>query len=190
MDGINGMTGLYNLIVLISLQYLNWKIVSFTPPDFINLAILATVVFLFFNFRKRALCFSGDVGSMALSFWIITLLLQLMIKTESLIWILFLAVYGIDSVCTILHRLYLKQNIFEAHRLHFYQILSNERGISHLKVSAIYAAIQLLICGIICYTFFNSSLIIMWIIGSILLFILCIAYLQKFRLLQSRKTSI
>ena len=98
MDGINGITGLYSLTILIVLQYVNCEIVHFTQYDFINYAILACIVFLFFNFRKQAKCFAGDVGSMAISFWIIFLLLQLMLKTKSIIWIFFLTVYGVDSV--------------------------------------------------------------------------------------------
>jgi len=153
MDGINGITGLYSMAILIALQYVNLKIVAFTPHDFINYAILACIVFLFFNYRKKAKCFAGDIGSMAVSFWIVTLLLQLMLKTQSVIWILFLTVYGVDSVCTLLHRLFLRQNIFEAHRMHFYQVLTNDRGISHLKVSAGYAAIQFIICVIIIFLY-------------------------------------
>jgi len=165
MDGINGITGLYSLVILISLQYVNFKIINFTQPDFINYAILASIVFLFFNYRKQAKCFAGDIGSMAVSFWIISLLLQLIIETQSLIWILFLTVYGVDSVCTIIHRLYLRQNIFKAHRMHFYQILTNERKISQLIVSAGYALLQLLICIIITFLY-RSSPTISWIAGT------------------------
>jgi UDP-N-acetylmuramyl pentapeptide phosphotransferase/UDP-N-acetylglucosamine-1-phosphate transferase len=147
MDGINGITGLYSLAVLLALQYVNCRIIPFTPPDFIYYPILACLVFLFFNFRKRAKCFAGDVGSLGISFWIVTLLLQLMLTTESFIWIFFLSVYGVDSICTILHRICLKQNIFKAHRMHFYQILSNERGVSHRKISLLYAGVQLLVCA-------------------------------------------
>jgi len=180
MDGINGITGLYSLSVLIFLQYVNLQIISFTPPDFICYAILASAVFLFFNYRKRAKCFAGDVGSMAISFWIVSLLLQLMIKTQSVIWILFLTIYGVDSVCTILHRLYLRQNIFEAHRMHFYQILTNERGFSQLKVSAGYALTQLFICTIITllYRWFPA---ITWIAGIGILILCCLIYLLKFK---------
>ena len=153
MDGINGITGLYSLAVLITLQYVNCKIQPFTSPDFINYAALACLVFLFFNFRKRAKCFAGDVGSMGISFWIVILILQLTLASGSLIWLFFLSVYGVDSVHTILHRLYLRQNIFKAHRLHFYQILSNERKIAYWKVSSAYSLLQLLINGLIVYLF-------------------------------------
>ena len=179
MDGINGITGLYSLVILISLQYVNFKIINFTQPDFINYAILASIVFLFFNYRKQAKCFAGDIGSMAVSFWIISLLLQLIIETQSLIWILFLTVYGVDSVCTIIHRLYLRQNIFKAHRMHFYQILTNERKISQLIVSAGYALLQLLICIIITFLY-RSSPTISWIAGTCILVLCCLCYLLKF----------
>ena len=184
MDGINGITGCYSLVILVSLQYVNQKIISFTAPDFINYAILASIVFLFFNFRRRAKCFAGDVGSMAISFWIVTLLLQLMMKTESFVWILFLAVYGVDVVFTILHRIYLRQNIFEAHRLHFYQILSNECKISHLKVSVFYAIVQLIICAATIYVY--QTQLFNWITLFIIsLFPLILIYLLKFRLMKS-----
>ena len=183
MDGINGITGLYSLVILLSMYYVNIHFVPFAENDFIVYAALACVVFLFFNYRKKAKCFAGDVGSMAISFWIVTLLLMLMLQTQSLVWILFLSVYGVDAVCTILHRLYLKQNIFEAHRLHFYQILSNECEISHLKVSVVYGIVQLFICMLVIYNYTRN------ILGLVSLFMivlipLIICYLWKFRLMK------
>ena len=38
MDGVNGITGLYSLVVLASLLYVNQNIVGFTNEDFIILA--------------------------------------------------------------------------------------------------------------------------------------------------------
>jgi UDP-N-acetylmuramyl pentapeptide phosphotransferase/UDP-N-acetylglucosamine-1-phosphate transferase len=143
MDGINGITGLYSLVVLGGIQYVNYYVIKFIEPDMIWLPILAAIVFLFFNFRKRAKCFAGDVGSVTIAFWIIFLLLKLIIISGNYLYILFLGVYGVDTVLTIIHRLGLKQNIFDAHRLHFYQILANERKWSHLLVATMYALIQL-----------------------------------------------
>ena len=97
MDGINGITGLYSIAVLASLQYVNLTYGSFVHPDLIWYPMLASVVFLFFNFRKRARCFAGDVGSVAIAFWIVTLLLLLIVKTENLIWLGFLMVYGVNA---------------------------------------------------------------------------------------------
>ncbi|MDD4285285.1 MAG: UDP-GlcNAc--UDP-phosphate GlcNAc-1-phosphate transferase, partial [Fermentimonas sp.] len=115
MDGINGITGLYTIAVLLPLMYVNHKVEPFIDMDLLIYPLIASVVFLFFNFRKRAKCFAGDVGSVSIAFWIVTLLLLLIIRTNNLIWLGFLMVYGVDTVCTILHRIYLKQDIMEAH---------------------------------------------------------------------------
>lgn len=143
MDGINGITGVYSIVVLGGLQFVNYEIANFINPDLIWLPILASLVFLFFNFRKKAKCFAGDVGSVTIAFWIIFLLLKLILVTQNYAYVLFLAVYGVDTVLTIIHRLILKQNIFDAHRLHFYQILANEQKWPHLIVSSVYALLQL-----------------------------------------------
>ena len=145
MDGINGITGLYTLVVMGSLLYVNQKIKVFIDADFIQYAMMASLVFLFFNFRKKAKCFAGDVGSIAIAFWVIYLVLKLILVTNSLVWLLFLAVYGVETVCTILHRLYLKEYIFDAHRLHLYQVLSNEYKIQQRSVAAFYGISQVVI---------------------------------------------
>jgi len=164
MDGINGITGLNSLVVLGGLQYVNLYQISFASPDVIWFPLISCLVFLYFNFRKKAKCFAGDVGSITMAFWIILLLLQLIIKTNNYAYILFLAVYGVDAVLTIMHRLILKQNIFEAHRLHFYQILANDQKIPHLIVSSIYGVVQLLIIALIVLgklNFYVSGLLIL-----------------------------
>ena len=184
MDGINGITGLYTLVVMGSLLYVNEKLQLFTDGDFIKYAMIASLVFLFFNYRKKAKCFAGDVGSIAIAFWVIYLVLKLILVTNSLIWLLFLAVYGVDAICTIIHRLYLKQNIFEAHRLHLYQVLSNEYKIDHRLVSLFYAIAQILVSAlVIClYQKVNDLLLFVIVIAPLLLI-----YTLKFYLLSKNK---
>ena len=163
MDGINGITGAYSLVILGGLQYVNMHISFFIHPDMIWLPILSVIIFLFFNFRKKAVCFAGDVGSVTMAFWIIFLLLKLILKTENYTYILFLAIYGVDAILTIIHRLRLGQNIFDAHRLHLYQLLANERGYPQLLVSAIYAFLQLTIVIIVVFSpvsFMNMFILI------------------------------
>lgn len=169
MDGINGITGLYTIAVMLPLLLINSKI-NFIDADLIIYPILANIVFLFFNYRKKAKCFAGDVGSISIALWVIYLLGKLMVETDSIIWIMFLAVYGVDTICTIIHRLYLKQNIFQAHRLHFYQILSNEKKMDHRVVSLIYALVQLVI-SLAIVEFFHSEYIVPISIGLILLLV-------------------
>ena len=181
MDGINGITGLYTLVVMGSLLYVNKNIQLFTDNNFIKYAMIASLVFLFFNYRKKAKCFAGDVGSIAIAFWIIYLVLKLILITNSVIWILFFAVYGVDGVCTILHRLYLKQNIFEAHRLHLYQVLSNEYKIQHRLVALYYAIAQIIMSAIVVFLYqkIQEGLIFIIVIGSLFLI-----YTLKFYLLK------
>jgi len=145
MDGINGMTGIYSLVALGSLAYINKEVIQFTDIDFIYYPILACLVFLFFNFRKKAKCFAGDVGSMGIGFWVIGLITLLIMRTGEYKFILLLAIYGMEVVLTIIERIILKENIFEAHRRHLYQLFANEKKVSHLVISGVYAIVQLLI---------------------------------------------
>src|SRR5690606_19891501 len=90
MDGINGITGLYSLVVLGGLQYINLNINSFVEADLIWYPMIACLVFLYYNFRKKAKVFAGDVGSICIAFWIIFLIGDLIIETQNPVYILFL----------------------------------------------------------------------------------------------------
>ena len=145
MDGINGITGGYSLVVLGALAYINMRIVSFVESDLIYTMICAVLIFNFFNFRKKAKCFAGDVGSVSIAFIILFLLGSLVIKTGDLSWIVLLAAYGVDSVLTIIHRLILHENIGLPHRKHLYQIMANELKIPHIAVSLVYMLVQIVV---------------------------------------------
>ena len=142
MDGINGITGLYSFVVFVSLWYINIFIQHFVEIEMIYVLLLSLLVFNFFNFRRNAKCFAGDVGAISIAFVIIFLLGKLIITSGDFSYIILLAVYGVDSVFTIFHRLILKENIFQAHRKHLFQLLANELKIPHLVVSTIYGLIQ------------------------------------------------
>ncbi|TDQ73506.1 MraY family glycosyltransferase [Sphingobacterium yanglingense] len=144
MDGINGITACYSLAVGGLLLWVNQS-VNFIDSNLLIYTLLSVLVFTFFNFRTKAKCFAGDVGSVAIAFILLFALVALIIKTQSLIYILFLSVYGIDAVWTIVRRLVKRENIFEAHRSHLYQYLGNEAGINKLVVSLLYGIVQLLI---------------------------------------------
>ncbi|WP_273161367.1 MraY family glycosyltransferase [Bacteroides fluxus] len=142
MDGINGITGGYSLVVLTALAIINAEIIPFVEGDFIYTVICSVVVFCFFNFRKRAKCFAGDVGSVSIAFILLFLLGKLIIQTGDFSWIVLLSVYGVDSVLTIIHRLMLHENIGLPHRKHLYQLMANELKIPHVVVSSVYMAVQ------------------------------------------------
>ena len=145
MDGINGITGGYSLVILSALAYINAEIVPFVEQSLILIMMCSVLVFNFFNFRKYAKCFAGDVGSVSIAFVILFLIGRLIIKTENISWIILFAVYGVDSVLTIIHRLMLRENISLPHRKHLYQIMANELKIPHTIVSFIYMMIQAIV---------------------------------------------
>lgn len=144
MDGINGITGGYSLAVLTPLMIVNFN-EEFIDHNLLIVAIMSLLVFCFFNFRKKAKCFAGDVGAVGIAFIILFALGSVIFKTFDISYIVFLAVYGVDSVLTIVHRIMLHENLGQAHRKHAYQIMANELKIPHTVVSAVYAFLQAVI---------------------------------------------
>lgn len=168
MDGINGITGAYSVSVLLALWYVNVNVIHFVDCRLIYIALISVMVFNFFNFRKKARCFAGDVGSVTIAFLLVFMLGRLVLLSGDFSYILFLGVYGVDSVLTIVHRVLLKENIFEAHRKHAYQIMANELHIPHLIVSLFYAVLQLILSVL---TIINP------LVASILVLLLGIVYI-------------
>ena len=172
MDGINGITGGYSLVALAALAYINKEVVTFVEADFIYTVICSVLVFCFFNFRKRAKCFAGDVGSVSIAFILLFLIGRLIIETEDFSWIVLLSVYGVDSVLTIIHRLMLHENIGLPHRKHLYQIMANELKVPHVMVSSFYMAVQaIIIVGYITCLGYGY-----WYLAGIIL-LLCFLYI-------------
>ncbi len=160
MDGINGITAGYSLAVLIPLLLVNempgqagYDMGGIVETSFIVVTILSVLVFSYFNFRpkNKAKCFAGDVGSVGIAFILLFLIGCLIMKTGDITWLAFLIVYGVDGCCTIVHRIMLHENLGEAHRKHAYQLMANELGMSHVTVSLIYMALQLVISLVMVY---------------------------------------
>ncbi|MBR5041962.1 MAG: glycosyltransferase family 4 protein [Bacteroidales bacterium] len=176
MDGINGITGLYSIAVLLPLMHMNAGLdqtgFAFISHDLLVAVLLSVLVFCFFNFRKRARCFAGDVGATSMAYLLYFAIFLLMIKTGDLTYIMFLAVYGVDTVLTIIHRIILHENLGEAHRKHAYQIMANELKIPHLLVAAFYFVLQLLISAGLIFLPINH-----FVYSGIVLVVLCLSYL-------------
>lgn len=152
MDGINGITAAYALAMLAPIALVNdsWLKVNgcgFIEPSYLMVAIIGVLVFSIFNFRPKgkAKCFAGDVGSIGIAFIILFALGRLMLVTQDVTYIIFFLVYGIDGTLTIIHRIMLHENLGQAHRKHAYQLMANELKMSHVVVSLLYMAIQLVI---------------------------------------------
>jgi UDP-GlcNAc:undecaprenyl-phosphate GlcNAc-1-phosphate transferase len=141
MDGINGISVAFGTVSILAFIYLN-TIIDFVDQQLLLFSLIGILVFGFFNFRKQAKCFSGDVGSISLGYILVYFTLLYFLKTGDKSVIVLWTVYGVDSVLTIIHRLLKNENIFKAHRSHLYQYYTNELGRSHLTVASWYGIIQ------------------------------------------------
>lgn len=148
MDGINGITVLYALVSIASFSILHIHLSSL--PLLMTMG-LSCLVFGFFNVRKRAKTFAGDVGSISMAVFLGYFLFKTIVETGQIGYMLFFSIYGIDAIITIFYRIKKRENILEPHRSHLYQYLVNEWRYSHIVISVIYAVLQLLVNGIVVY---------------------------------------
>ena len=166
MDGINGITVLYALTAIVSFSFLPLNEASL--PLLITMG-LSCVAFGFFNVRKKAKTFAGDVGSISMALFLGYFMIKTIIESGQFGFTLFFAVYGIDAVITIISRLLKKENIFQPHRSHLYQYLANEMGYSHILVAFIYAVLQLIINILVIYMDARGCLTLLFMGGFLVL---------------------
>ena len=185
MDGINGITGGYSFAVLASLWVMNSK-VPFIDPLFLAVASISVLVFCWFNYRTRPKCFAGDVGAVSIAFIVLFALTRLILKTGDWTYLFFLAVYGADSIMTIVHRIYLRENIFLPHRKHLYQLMANELHIPHTVVSSIYIALQGLISAGLIWLPMNN--VLYCAILFVLLIVVYVAFIKRYYYLHEQAT--
>ena len=147
MDGINGIAGITGVIAF-GLLAIYYPFSNSTPlylfPVAVSLAF-ACLGFLPLNF-PNAKVFMGDVGSILLGY-VFALLVVFLSQTplDFICYTSFLFPFYIDELSTMYVRLKNGENLAQAHRKHFYQILVNEKGVAHWKVTMGYAFLQLLI---------------------------------------------
>lgn len=173
MDGINGITGGYSLAVLAPMMVLNHSL-HFVEMSYLVVTTLACIIFCFFNFRPKgkAKCFAGDVGSIGIAFIILLPLGKLILTTGDISYIILMAVYGVDTILTICHRIMLHENLGQAHRKHAFQIMANELHIPHEVVSLCYVVLQTIVSfGLLFISRYH------WIYAVVAIIVLCAAYL-------------
>lgn len=174
MDGINGLMASYTLVTLGTLIYAFSAIhpIDCAPIPFLITLMVSVVVFALFNFRRAAVCFAGDVGSIVMGFFITYMMVQLIINTADASYVVFLMVYAVDAVYTIFQRLFMGENILMPHRHHLYQIMTNRWGKNHCSVALGYAGVQLAINVI----YFLIPAGQKWTYAIIVLVVLTVAY--------------
>ena len=189
MDGINGLTGIYSLSVLFGYYFINNQ-EGIINPELIIYSALSILVFGFFNFRKKAIFFAGDIGSITIGMLIFFLGFFLTYKLSSPLMLMIVLVYGTDAGCTLLYRnFYTKESLFDAHRHHIYQKLADYYNISHLNISMGYAIIQVLINFIIFKTY-KLDLITQSFLFLGLTLIFTALYIGFFKMLKKKQSSV
>ena len=187
MDGINGITGGYALAVLIPLAIKNEELRVMSGAGFIDETLLIVIglsvlVFCFFNFRKKAKCFAGDVGSIGMALILVFGIGRLMYVTGDVSWLVLCLIYGVDGMMTIFHRIMLHEHLGQAHRKHAYQLMANELKMPHVVVSTIYMALQLIVSLIAIYVI-PDTILAHWtyLVASIVVMALIyIAFMKRY----------
>lgn len=146
MDGINGIAGItgvigFGLIAFYALNFGNSSSLS-TVPICMSLSCAG---FLPFNVPK-ARVFMGDVGSILLGFVFSGLVVYLSNDLLDFVCLSgFLFPFYADEFTTMIIRKKDGEKLSKPHRRHLYQLLANECGIAHWKISAGYGLFQLII---------------------------------------------
>ncbi len=137
IDGIAGMTGAAAFMLIWVCHNQNDAYRALCVPMF-----LACAGFLIFNI-PIARVFMGDVGSVLLGF-IFSCLMICLPSTfkEFVVMTGFLAPFYLDEMYTMVVRIGRKESLFTPHRRHVYQIVANELGVAHWKVSLVYVMVQ------------------------------------------------
>jgi Fuc2NAc and GlcNAc transferase len=152
MDGINGIAGLsgmvgFGLLGLYTLYFPSPDALVFSRTlSLLSIGIsLACLGFLPFNMPK-ARVFMGDVGSILLGFVFAALVVTLSRNClEMICFASLLFPFYADELTTMAVRLRDRENLTRSHRRHLYQLLVNELGIAHWKISLAYGIVQLTI---------------------------------------------
>lgn len=134
MDGIDGISGAQTATVAGGVAVLALAGTGVAAGLAGPAAILAgaAVGFLRWNWQP-ARVFLGDVGSLALGFWMGWLLLEVALSGLRAAALILPAYYLADATVTLLARAARGEKVWEAHRSHFYQVAS--RGLaSHAAV--------------------------------------------------------
>ncbi|MBN2538533.1 MAG: glycosyltransferase family 4 protein [Deltaproteobacteria bacterium] len=146
MDGINGIAGITGVIGFGFLAFYSFQWGGDALLTALALCVsLSCLGFLPFNI-PGARVFMGDVGSVLLGF-IFAQMVVLLSKSllDFVCLISFIFPFYADEIITMWLRLKSRDDLVIPHRRHLYQILANEWGISHWKISTGYGLFQLVV---------------------------------------------
>ena len=149
MDGLNGMMAGITISALSVFALIDFFVVDFVDDALLIYTAIPTLIFAFYNARRQAVCFAGDVGAIVLGFVMVYMLLSLLMQTGNIVYMFIFASIYLEAGMTVIQRLLAGQNIFKPHRIHLFQLLCNEHKHHHVKISAYYALNQMVFGAII-----------------------------------------
>lgn len=159
IDGIAGITGFVGFALLAAYLFLSGR---FVPFGMLALCLsLSCAGFLLWNV-PRARVFMGDVGSILLgsAFAATALFVSNTVYDVAVISLLIFPFYA-DEITTATLRLRDGENLLRPHRRHLYQVLANECGVPHWKVTAGYGAVQFLMgCGALFLAVYEQGMLL------------------------------
>jgi Fuc2NAc and GlcNAc transferase len=123
----------------------------------------------------------GDVGSILLGFVFASLVVTLSRNyLEMVCFAALLFPFYADELTTMAVRLRDHEDLTQSHRRHLYQLLANEFGIAHWKISSAYAAAQLGIgVGVLIAYSFGLSAVLVFLTGCFILFTMLTARVRR-----------
>lgn len=166
MDGINGIAGITGAIAFGFIALYAGLINGLTGVQTMAMCIsFACLGFLPFNL-PHARTFMGDVGSILLGALFAGLIfLSAGNLLDFTCMAAFLFTFYADELTTAFVRLRDGEKLTRPHRRHFYQILANEMGIAHWKVSAGFGLVQILVGGGVLFLRDHGLLMVLSFLG-------------------------
>lgn len=130
IDGVDGLSGVIAGLTFLPLIFFSWLAEDCESLSVLVICLTAILVFLYFNsriFRKSALVFLGDAGSMFLGFLIVWFLVKLSQGADAVLspisagWIFGLPL--VDTMSVMVNRVMERRSPFDADRNHLHHKL-------------------------------------------------------------------
>jgi len=145
IDGVNRISGATSFVVLLTLAFINSRMVPFIDEMYLWIAIVLSFLLIFFNIKYRNRALGGEAGAGMLAVIVLFALWKLILLTNDVSYLILMVVCVIDSIVTVVYRIFRRENIFESEGRHIYQLLVSRGNIPPIIVSFLYASVQSLI---------------------------------------------
>jgi len=150
MDGSNGLLLIVMGIASVALAWIAAQLGPLEPVILLVVLSSSIIGLAVYNFRREAVVFTGDVGSLTIGFTFAVAVLWIIrdVKVGSPVYIgpVLILPFLADAFLTMLVRARRGEKLIEAHNDHLYQRLI-KGGLSHLNVAFLYGVCALLLAG-------------------------------------------